>query len=137
MICRIQKIEGFGVFSNFRWPDELPGFRQFNLIYGWNYSGKTTLSRAFRCFEQKVQHVDFAKAQVQLMSDDGTVYDLSAPHSAPVFRVFNSDFVSENLSFVDGSAAPILVLGAEDIAKQEILKAKKAEREVLNLSMKS
>jgi hypothetical protein len=31
-----------------------------------------------------------------------------------VFRGFNSDFVRENLSFVDGSAAPILVLGADD-----------------------
>ena len=137
MIRRIQHIKGFGVFGNFQWPAGLPDFKQFNLIYGWNYSGKTTLSRAFRCFEQKLPHVDFAAAQVQLKADDGTVHHLSAPQSAPVFRVFNSDFVRENLSFADGSAAPILVLGAEDIAKQEALKAKKAERDTLNLSMES
>lgn len=137
MIRRIQLIKGFGVFGHFQWPVGLPDFKKFNLIYGWNYSGKTTLSRAFRCFEQKLPHVDFAGAQVQLTADDGAIHHLSAPQSAPVFRVFNSDFVRENLSFSDGSAAPILVLGAEDIAKQEALKAKEAERDTLNLSIES
>lgn len=137
MIRRIQSIKDFGVFGNFQWPADLPDFKQFNLIYGWNYSGKTTLSRVFRCFEQRFPHEDFAATQVQLKADDGTVHDLSAPQSAPVFRVFNSDFVRENLSFADGSAAPILVLGADDIAKQEALKAKKAERDALILSMES
>src|ERR1019366_1012952 len=137
MIRRIQHIKAFGVFADFQWPAALPEFKQFNLIYGWNYSGKTTLSRIFRCFELKLPHVDFAGAQVQLKAESGTVHHLSAPQTAPAFRVFNSDFVRENLSFADGSAAPILVLGAEDIAKQEALKAKKLEREALNLSMES
>jgi len=137
MIRRVQHIKAFGVFANFHWPASLPEFKQFNLIYGWNYSGKTTLSRAFRCFEQKQPHVDFAGAQVQLKAEDGTIHHLSAPHTAPVFRVFNSDFVRENLRFDSGSATPILVLGAEDIAKQQALKAKKAEQEELALSKES
>jgi wobble nucleotide-excising tRNase len=137
MIRRIQYIKNFGVFDHFQWPADLPEFKQFNLIYGWNYSGKTTLSRAFRCFEQRLPHVDFAAAHVQLKADGGTIYDLSEPSSAPAFRVFNADFVRENLSFDDGSAAPILVLGIEDIAKQETLNAKKAERDTLNLSIES
>lgn len=137
MIRRIQHIKDFGVFTNFHWPAGLPEFKKFNLIYGWNYAGKTTLSRVFRCFEQKMPHVDFAAAQVQLNSDDGTVHQLSEPQSAPVLRVFNSDFVRENLSFADGSAAPILVLGAEDIAKQEALKEKKQELDALDESIES
>lgn len=137
MIRRIQQIKAFGVFADYQWPSNLPEFKQFNLIYGWNYSGKTTLSRVFRCFEQKQPHVDFAGAQAQLKADEGKVYELSSPHDAPVFRVFNSDFIRENLSFTDGSATPILVLGEEDIAKQQALEAKKIERETLNLSMES
>lgn len=137
MIRKIQRISSFGVFADFQPPATLPEFKQFNLIYGWNYSGKTTLSRAFRCFEQKQPHVDFAAAQVQLKAQDGTVHHLSAPQTAPVFRVFNSDFVRENLSFDFGSATPILVLGAEDIAKQESLKVKKGERDALNVSKES
>ena len=129
MIRRIEQIKAFGVFADLRWPATLPDFKQFNLIYGWNYSGKTTLSRAFRCFEQKRPHADFADAQVELKSEDGTVHHLSSPQAAPLFRVFNSDFVHENLAFDEGIANPILVLGSEDIARLEKLDAKKAERE--------
>ena len=118
MIRTIQSIKSFGIFTDFLWPAGLPEFKQFNLIYGWNYSGKTTLSRVFRCFEQKQPHEDFAGAQVQLKTDDGVVHKLSVPDTAPVFRVFNSDFISEHLGFESGSATPVLVLGAEDIAKQ-------------------
>lgn len=137
MIRRIQSIKEFGVFEDFQWPPSLPEFKQFNLIYGWNYSGKTTLSRAFRCFEQRLTHVDFAGAHVQLSAVDGTSHDFSTLNSAPVFRVFNSDFVRENLSFTDSSAIPILVLGAEDIANQAKLKATKVERETLALKIDS
>lgn len=137
MIRRIQLIKSFGVFEDFQWPASLPEFKQFNLIYGWNYSGKTTLSRAFRCFEQKQIHVDFAGAQVQLKDQEGKVHYLSVPNTAPVFRVFNSDFVRDNLSFDVGSTTPVLVLGAEDIEKQEALKAKAAERKELSLSMET
>ncbi len=133
MIRTVQNIKAFGVFSGFRWPTSLPEFKQFNLMYGWNYSGKTTLSRAFRCFEQQQPHPDFSGAQVQLKAGDGTVHHLSLPRTAPVFRVFNSDFVRENLIFAEGSATPILVLGVEDIAKQKGLKTKREEREALAL----
>lgn len=87
MISRIRQIKSFGVFSDFQWPVGLPDFKQYNLIYGWNYSGKTTLSRVFRCFELKQAHLDFSSAQVQLIADDGTVHHLSAPNTAPVFRL--------------------------------------------------
>ena len=49
MISRVQSIKSFGVFADFQWLNSLPEFKKFNLIYGWNYSGKTTLSRVFRC----------------------------------------------------------------------------------------
>ena len=118
MIRSIRRISSFGVFANFSWPTELPQFRQFNLIYGWNYSGKTTLSRVFRCFEQGRPHADFPGAQIQLEAQDGAEHDLSTPGSVPSFRVFNTDFVRENVTFDDGSANPILVLGEDDIARQ-------------------
>lgn len=133
MIRRVQKIKSFGLFEDFQWPASLLDFKQFNLIYGWNYSGKTTLSRVFRCFEQKMLHPDFAGAEAMLTAQDNNNHHLSAPQTAPMFRVFNSDFVHENLGFAAGSAEPILVLGSEDIAKQEELKAKKDEKEALAL----
>lgn len=41
---------------------------------------------------------------MQLKTEDGTIHSLAAPDTAPVFRVFNSDFIRNNLSFDDGSA---------------------------------
>lgn len=127
MLRRIQHIKLFGVFANFQWPAGLPEFKKFNLIYGWNYSGKTTLSRTIRCFEQQQLHADFPGAEVQLTTEDGAHHVLTVPHTAPVLRVFNSDFVRENLSFDEGSASPVLVLGAANKEKQDALKIKKAE----------
>lgn len=137
MIRTIQSIKEFGIFYDFHWPADLPGFKQLNLIYGWNYSGKTTLSRAFRCFEKNLPHADFATARVQLKSDDGTVYNLPNPQPVPIFRVFNSDFVRDNLSFTTGSAIPILVLGEENLVNKETLKRKKEERATLSQSKES
>ncbi len=135
MIRTIQTIKNFGVFSDFRWPTGLTEFKKRNLLYGWNYSGKTTLSRIFRAFEQRQAHPDFAGAQLQLRMDDGAVHDLSSPDSVPPLRVFNSDFVRDNLSFETGSATPILVLGAEDISKRDTLKEKLIERDALRTVM--
>ena len=53
MIKRLNKIKKFGIFYDFSWKDELPEFRKFNLIYGWNRSGKTTISRVFESCEKK------------------------------------------------------------------------------------
>ena len=135
MIKNIPSIKSFGVFADYRWDGSTPDFKQFNLIYGWNYSGKTTLSRAFRCFELKGPHEDFPEAKVSLLAKDGTIHELSAPATAPDFRVFNSDFSRDNLRFDDSDAEPILVLGAEDIKKQEDLKTAKAEREKLSAAL--
>jgi wobble nucleotide-excising tRNase len=52
MITKINKIKDFGVFKNFKNSGTIPEFKKFNLIYGWNYSGKTMLSRVFRCLEK-------------------------------------------------------------------------------------
>jgi wobble nucleotide-excising tRNase len=40
MITKINKIKDFGVLKNFN-GNGLSKFKIFNLIYGWNYSGKT------------------------------------------------------------------------------------------------
>lgn len=137
MIRTIQTIKNFGVFSDFRWPTGLTEFKKYNLLYGWNYSGKTTLSRIFRAFEQRQAHPDFAGAQLQLRMDDGALHDISSPGSVPPLRVFNSDFVRDNLSFEIGSATPILVLGAEDISKRDRLKETRIERDALQTTVEA
>ena len=51
-------IANFGSFDGFRWDTDVREphgavgrFKKLNILYGRNYSGKTTLSRIFRSFE--------------------------------------------------------------------------------------
>lgn len=129
IIRRVQRIKSFGVYADFRWTPELPVFNRYNLLYGWNYSGKTTLSRVFRCFELKQPHPDFMGAEIKLETEDGKTHESPTYGDGLTLRVFNGDFIRENLSFDDGSTNPILILGQEDIHKQRDLERKKLERE--------
>ncbi|MBK8682515.1 MAG: AAA family ATPase [Bacteroidetes bacterium] len=54
MIRKIQLIKQFGVFKDYKWDttDGIKDFKEKNVIYGWNYSGKTTISRIFSSLGQ-------------------------------------------------------------------------------------
>jgi len=126
LIKRVNKIKNFGIFKDFNWDAAVPDFNVFNLTYGWNYSGKTTLSRVFRCFEMGQMHHDYPSAAFEVESLDGTKFSaLSFPHKL-LIKVFNSDFVVENLRWNEG-LLPIFLLGEENIQLQEDLKNKKVE----------
>ena len=53
VIDRISKLKHPGTLHDFTWPQDLPEFGRYNLIYGWNGSGKTTISRLFRALEMQ------------------------------------------------------------------------------------
>lgn len=113
MIKGIKRIKGLGVFGDYSQPPGTDEFRAKNLIYGWNYSGKTTLSRIFAHLERGDFSPDLAGYSFVLESDRGPVTEASAKTSGLVVRVFNSDFIHENLNFSGSIARPILLLGAE------------------------
>jgi wobble nucleotide-excising tRNase len=121
MITKINKIRDFGVLKNFN-GSALPEFKTFNLIYGWNYSGKTTLSRVFRCLEKGKLHDDYLTATFE-MENATSKYDNTFAVK-PNIRVFNSDFVKENLKWDADNIEPIFLLGAENIELQTELKQK-------------
>ena len=49
LLKKIEKINNFGSFKNFNADNNLNEFQQYNLIWGLNGTGKTTLSRFFEC----------------------------------------------------------------------------------------
>jgi wobble nucleotide-excising tRNase len=121
MITKINKIKDFGVLKNFN-GSALPEFKTFNLIYGWNYSGKTTLSRVFRCLEKGKLHDDYLTATFEM--ENATAKFDNTFAIKPNIRVFNSDFVKENLKWDADNIEPIFLLGAENIELQTELKQK-------------
>jgi len=124
MITKINKIKNFGVLKNFN-GSALPEFKTFNLIYGWNYSGKTTLSRVFRCLEKGQLHIDYSTATFEF--ENATAKYDNTFAVKPNIRVFNSDFVKDNLKWDTENIEPIFLLGAENIDLQKELKQKETD----------
>ena len=122
-ITRIKKLK-YGIFGNFEWNGELPDFGKFNLIYGQNGSGKTTLSRVLRDLE--LQQTPEYEA---LISTDGPdIHGADFRNAGIPIRVFNSEFVSENVFSIDGKdVPPIIVLGAKNKKKLDKLTKKREE----------
>ena len=98
MIKRVNRIEKFGVFKDYRRTGNIEDFKKLNVIYGWNYSGKTTLSRIIDCFNENEITSDYNQANFEILDDDSKRFhkDNLIEYSNPV-RVFNSDFLKNNL----------------------------------------
>ncbi len=125
MIKKITKLKKLGIFHDFSWKIALPEFNKFNLIYGWNRSGKTTISRVFEScekgndrFKQYPENGEF-----ELKTSDGTTVkntDVST-NTLPI-KVFNEDFIDENISFdPSDSCNPIVYVSEEDIESKKQL----------------
>ena len=101
MIKRIKKIKNFGIFNDYRPDGNLQEFNDKNIIYGWNYSGKTTLSRLFS-FLDKENSIDneFSDVEFEVELTDTTKITHENRNVSPLsIKVFNSDFIFENLQF--------------------------------------
>lgn len=129
MISKINKIKNFAIFNDFRWDNLTPIFKRYNLIYGWNYSGKTTLSRVFRCFQLGQLHDDYRSATFEFELEGGSKYNQLQLNQSFAVRVFNSDFIRENLKWEAGEEGiePVLLLGEENIKLEQQLRVLREE----------
>lgn len=96
---------------------QLPDFVRFNLIYGWNASGKTTLSRVvgLLCAGGPSRLPEGAYARFGL--EGGGQLDTRNKDDRGKFhvRVFNRDFIEDNLSDQHTSAPALFLVGSENI----------------------
>jgi len=70
MIKKID-IQKFGIFNDYEWNKTIGGdddlsFKAVNIIYGRNYSGKTTFSRILKSIEDEKIHGDFSDANFEI-----------------------------------------------------------------------
>jgi wobble nucleotide-excising tRNase len=98
-------IANFGSFNGFRWDTDVREphgavgrFKKLNILYGRNYSGKTTLSRIFRSFEvgQTPSRYENPSFQIKTVNGLWTQAQLSA-QGTPI-RVYNKDFIEAKLA---------------------------------------
>ena len=121
-LTRIAKLR-HRVFRDFAWPNDLHEFARFNVVYGWNGCGKTTLSSLLSLVEKKAV---LTEGEVELEFDNASKISGKdfATTQLPQVKVFNRDFISATLQSV-GGIAPIYFLGEDSIEKQnEVSKLK-------------
>jgi wobble nucleotide-excising tRNase len=114
IIKRIASLKELGVFRNFAAPADLPDFQRHNLIYGFNGSGKTILSRVFASLGEGTARPELPEGgtfEVELTGE--TVIKSTGALDALKGRVlvFNVDFIEENLRWKEGTANPVFYLG--------------------------
>lgn len=126
MLKKITKISGFGILDNFNAENAGKPFNIYNLIYGWNGSGKTTFARLLRCLETKSNHSAFSEADFVIDLTDGKVDSKTYSHSLDI-RVFNQDFVADNLDLFDAQTKPIIFISKEKVNEKRELDEKKTE----------
>ncbi|WP_157206816.1 AAA family ATPase [Mariniflexile maritimum] len=102
MITKINKLKDFGIFQNFTW-NGIDNFKKKNLIYGWNYSGKTTLSKLFQNLEFKDKNKYFTGSEFDFTTEKNnsptnhTHNDLeNFPYDV---KVFNTNYIKRIFTF--------------------------------------
>lgn len=120
MIKRID-IEKFGVYNNSRMPSGSE-FTAINIIYGRNYSGKTTLSRLVRLLETRDLGTGDELPRFQCLTHQGVNITQSNFTDTNVndlnICVYNRDFVRKNISWMhddNGDVKPFTIVGATNI----------------------
>ncbi len=129
-VRKINSISNLGQYINFEWPHGLSEFEKYNFFYGWNYSGKTSLSRIFRCLEVKEKHHDYQNMGFSLLNEDGkTITDKDIAKDF-LIRVFNEDFIEDSFEWDNENAEiePVLILGKESKELEKELKEKQSEK---------
>ncbi|GAA4815270.1 AAA family ATPase [Sphingosinicella ginsenosidimutans] len=112
------------VFADFTWKAGVAGFRRFNLIYGWNGCGKTTLTRLF----DELSAATLPDLSYEIEDSNGAKFGPGDAFPTPI-RVFNQDYIQKNVRVLESSANSIsLLLGEEN--KELVAQIQQDEQEL-------
>jgi wobble nucleotide-excising tRNase len=114
---QISRIRDYRIFRDYRWPSDLHPFARVNVIYGWNGSGKTSLSTLFEHVAARTPITD-GEVTFEFASGSVTGDRLNAAN-VPDMRVFNQRFVERTIGAINKGVGHIYYLGEASIEKQE------------------
>lgn len=137
MITRID-IASFGSFRGLNWMksirdsgNNIQNFKRLNILYGRNYSGKTTLSRIFRALETGRIPLNYSSPSFTVYDDKGNFTQTGIETHGYDIRVYNRDFVSDNLSFLvnqsSGEIKTFAIVGEKNKDIEDAIAAIEAE----------
>lgn len=126
MIHRINRLRQFGIFADYN-GSGIQQFGKFNLIYGWNGTGKSTLSHVFSCLENRSLIPRFSSGQFNITLEDGSsITEANLAASQLNIHVFNQNFIRDNIDW-DKSVKSILLIAKEKIEDLQALEKMKLE----------
>lgn len=127
MIKKINFVKKLGVFSDFTWDNEVKDdngavaeFKKVNVLYGRNYSGKTSLSRVFKSLEDRGISERITDAEFGILMDNAPQITNNNVSQCPAdVRVFSSDFICTHLQWLNdennGVIKPFAVMGDRNL----------------------
>ena len=138
MITKIKTITNLAVFHNFKWDEQVcdsdgnaVDLKSINIIYGRNYSGKTTLSRIVRGMETGVLSDKYESPSFSVsFADNVEVTQNNLVGHGKKIRVFNEDFVRENIRFITDpaeSVEPFAIFGEDNNKIEQEIEALEKE----------
>ena len=115
MLRRFKSLSGLGGLDKLDWLGK--DFSTHSLVYGWNGTGKTTLSNILYCLENKEICIDdFDTVQFKLDTQSaGTVTHKDISSNTLKLRVFNEQFINANVHFDGTGSNPIVMIGDSNI----------------------
>lgn len=126
LVKNFQSLRRAGVFAEYSHSADVPDFHRFNLIYGFNGCGKTTLSRILRSIEQGAKSVLLPEdCEFSICCTEGPDFTQASCNGAkhPTIVVFNEDFIDENLRWREGQASPVYFIGQKSQPRMQNSKA--------------
>jgi wobble nucleotide-excising tRNase len=131
-ITRIHRLRDYRIFRDFSWPvNGLPDFARFNVIYGWNGTGKTSLSSLFRQMQRREPVLDGdVEVVIEQTRIAGSTFETA---TIPGMRVFNRDAIDRNVFEVaNQQLPPVYFLGEDSVEKQKQIEHLKEQAATLS-----
>lgn len=113
MIIKINRLTNFGNYRQFQWGSTTD-FTKYNLIYGWNYSGKTTLSRLFQVLANPNELTQWQGCQFEVELEGGAKLSHANLANPQRIKVFNRDFIQNNFQ-QENKAPAVFIVGGNTI----------------------
>ncbi len=132
MISKINKIKKLGIFDSYVPLPTLKDFKKYNLIYGWNGCGKTTLTRLFSSLEMGFNE-EYPDLEYEIQNESSLRFTNGAQFNQKI-RIFNQDYVSNNLAIREGKTKSItLILG--DASKEVVSQIEEDEKSIFKKNL--
>lgn len=136
---KIKELKKYRFFQNYKWDEaDCKLFKKYNLIYGWNGCGKTTLCDFFRDLESGIPSEDDTTFSLMFESNtaNNVLIDQNKMGTIPYrFKVFHQNYIQENIGNID-AVKHIFSVGKDQAVKIGDVKQMRADAKTQEAKVK-